>query len=64
MSLFLFLSLSLFLFLSLSLSQVDGDLTAKLDLSKFRFSFMDAPYVYYPQWSAPESEGIHYESPE
>ena len=45
--------LSLFLSLSLLFSQVDGDLTAKLDLSKFRFSFMDAPYIYYP----PESEG-------
>lgn len=34
---------------------VDTDLTAKLDLSQYRFSFMESQYQYYPQWCAPET---------
>ena len=46
--------LSLSLFLSLFFHQVDGDLTARIDLSRYRFSFVDANHIYYPQWCAPE----------
>ena len=37
--------------------QVDDDLTAKLDLSTYRFSFISANTITYPQWYAPE--GTH-----
>ncbi|XP_019853553.1 PREDICTED: integrin-linked protein kinase-like [Amphimedon queenslandica] len=33
---------------------VDNDLTAKIDLSRYRFSFMDSNHMYHPQWCAPE----------
>jgi serine/threonine protein kinase len=33
---------------------IDGDLTAKVDLSRCRFSFMDANHIFYPHWCAPE----------
>ena len=36
------------------LLQVDEDMTAKLDLSHTRFSFMENEKVFTPNWMAPE----------
>ena len=39
--------------------QVDDDLTAKLDLSTYRFSFMDSHVITHPQWYAPEGQALN-----
>lgn len=44
---------------SLVCVQVDDDLTCKLDLSTYRFSFMSSSTFTYPQWYAPEGQQLH-----
>ena len=45
---------------SSSLFQVDEDMTAKLDLSHTRFSFMENEKVFRPNWMAPEGTCVVY----
>ena len=40
--------------------QINDDLTAKLDLSTYRFLFMDSHVITHPQWYGPEGQALNW----